>query len=380
MKRSAFTLIELLISIAVLGVILVLASTYFSSSVQITRLVYAQTEMQEELRSAGQLITAEVQRALYVFPPCGVYTPPKFNTVTPNPVFNTACPVVVAGDDASKVKVFWSKFTLGTDGAYSLTGPTGSAAWVVGKDPNAPILAMISPPRNPTIQCAVNNVGGGCYQFIAYYPILRSAATATSTDFTSEKLEPESDNNNKWVIMEYIRNFTSAANPLVTNAITQANGVVVSNTVVSGVARFQDVRWDLVGCVKAAPIDPCQGLPISPTADPSAPALSRVPAIRKGELNAVAIATFMQMMKKTVDVQINSPTPIPARILADHINPVTGFQIEYTTNPNRIDERGIVEVRLKMQAANGNNLVPAQPLEFFASPRAISPGETTPLQ
>jgi hypothetical protein len=61
--------------------------------------------------------------------------------------------------------------------------------------------------------------------------------------------------------------------------------------------------------------------------------------------------------------------------LVENIRPVTGFAIEFTNNG--MDERGATEVRLRLQGElnRGGDPVrfPAQPLEFFATPRNIAP-------
>ena len=68
-KQAAFTLVELMVSMGLLGTFLVMINQYFISSNTITSSIAVQTTSQEELRTAGAIINDTVQRAIYVFLP-----------------------------------------------------------------------------------------------------------------------------------------------------------------------------------------------------------------------------------------------------------------------------------------------------------------------
>lgn len=84
---------------------------------------------------------------------------------------------------------------------YSTQKPDGSYDWTVGTDP---ILAMILPP-NP------QSANPDSYRFYAYYPLQRSFYNSNAG--ASLQLEPDSANDNVWVLMEYRRNIDPDITP-----------------------------------------------------------------------------------------------------------------------------------------------------------------------
>jgi prepilin-type N-terminal cleavage/methylation domain-containing protein len=381
--QRGFTLLELIISMGLLGIVLLFASQFFISSNRMTTTIVDQSRLQEDLRNAGNLLSDEVQRAVYVFPPCGKYA---MNGLTDAATLDTTCGTTVSTD---KLTVSWSNFTLASSTSTSTTtlNPVGSTReWKVGNAAaSAPILAMIVSPRQPTVQCrtsaTVTNLTG-CYTFVAYYPVLRSNLTATSGDVTANtKLEGDSANASTWVLMEYRRY-------LDTNLYDSTGGVETISP------------WGNAGCTTttALAVPPATTgtvtttcLPINsvvtktPITDASDSLQDKqaesIPNIRRSsvgdKINGGVQSAFQRRMKKTVEWLNSQATTAPetASLVLDGLRASTGFQVEFPTGT--VDERGVTEVRVKLQMGlqrNGSTvLIPSNgPLEFFASPRNVS--------
>lgn len=161
-KQSGFTLLEMLVVIALLGIVMTaLASTFMSGS-QATTLALSRAELQQETVNAEQLIASRVKEAYYVFPP-------------------------------------GQTLVLGSSSANLRTNPlTGDATWTVGTHP---ILALILPPRNPALTCTAST-NDGCYRFFAYYPVKRSVWVAGSSGASNPGADAANDASS-WVLVEY---------------------------------------------------------------------------------------------------------------------------------------------------------------------------------
>jgi prepilin-type N-terminal cleavage/methylation domain-containing protein len=369
--RSGFSIIELLISIAILGVIFVIANSLLVSSFDSTRIINSQTSIQEELRSAAALMNDEIQRAYYVFPP-------------------QASVIKTNGAD---VAVNWSSFTLGSSNMK--TGIHGSDTFVVKtttSGTNPPVLAMITAPKVPSAPCLATTIvppatptnanlyqnpalgisaGDGCYQFILYYGVARvnvtRGANGNSTT-SSELLDEDSGNVGRMVIMEFRMNL------------------------IGKITTSPQVDWGEVGC-QLRPIVANRCLTPATTADPisssqilsnSIPALSCIqlcdtstPTTLPSNTEAVRFAT---RMKGTVDWINTIASTVPTAILVDHVNESVasgneGFKVSYTADT--FDARGVFQVRLRLQGKISNNgkltTFPDDPISVYASPRNIAP-------
>lgn len=389
-KQVAFTLVELLVSMGLLGTFLMVINQYFISSNTITSSIAVQTTSQEELRTAGAIINDTVQRAIYVFPPCGAYTsaPTSGTGIVPDPIIPAASTCgAVTGAAIQAVQVTWSIFKLGNSDK-TVTGPHLSTIWQVGKNPKAPILAMIVAPKQPTLECETATASQSCYQFVAYYPVLRKQLTigqttplgTLNTSSSLENLPPDDQNLDTWVIMEYRKNLDFDTLP---------KSVTINGTAVSVPA----IRWSDVGCQNNTTI-PCTNAPES---DPNTTATRALPAIMKGEADPEDINNFSARMKATVDQMIDTTTKAncadltatncngQADILVEGIAPYnevtkqSGFMIEFPVKPtstyNSIDERGVTEVRIRLSSGLKSRAgTPAlAPVEYFTSPRNIAP-------
>lgn len=176
-RQDGLTLVEMLIVIALLGIVMTALTTTFISSSRATTLAMTRAELQQETINAEQLIASRVKEAWYVFPPGQT--------------------LVLAGSDA-----------------VTRRNPnSGNVTWTIGTDP---ILALILPPRNPKLECKTGD-NDGCYRFFAYYPVKRSEWVAG----TSGASNPENDaaNGESWVLVEY-RDYYYESPPSLTSPST----------------------------------------------------------------------------------------------------------------------------------------------------------------
>ncbi len=375
-QSQGFTLVEMLAAMAVFSLVMLGALNLQQNSSQVSRVIVNTNQMQEELRNAAAIITDEVQRALYVFPPCGVYTSTGVYTTT----FAAAtCPTSAfpSGYVINKLNVTFSSFTLAASGSTTQRPDTSSRTWEVGQT-SAPILAMIVAPRRPassTVSGACNastseEKSRSCYQFVAYYPVLRSNVTRASvSDTSTDKLDIDSENTNRWVLMEFRENLDD---------IIAASSVNITGI---GVVNIPAVRWDQVGC-NSVGYD-CSvasgGIGAVPTPDPTPSIQTRdfaIPALERGTTDSRILASFVSRMYQTRSAVGAGANPGQANILMVGIRPITGFQIEYPLGS--VDARGATEVRIRMQSQvfrNGKEFrVPNNDvLEVYASPRNLPP-------
>ncbi len=369
-----FTILEVLISLFLLAFILVGAGQLLSNSSTLTRDLTAQTDLQEELRSAAGIITEEIQRAYYVFPP-------------QNSQIKTG--------DGAFITANWSTFNLmGPSGASSLkTGIHNSSTFSVntpGSGANPQILAMITSPRDPDVPClstkgttTVYEGGEGCYQFIVYYVVLRPNVTrglAGNNTTSSELLEVDSANSGRFVLMEFRMNLT---------AKLTTGGTITD--------------WGEVGCEHrgdpatppkhplAIPGPKCTTVvtttdpsPLTQNLDNSLPALSCIGFCNTTILTRLPVAgdanRFAQRMTATVNwINANSAS-IPVAILADYVDDSLtagnrGFSISMPDTT--FDARGVFQVRVSLKgkvSIDGKlQTFPATPISVFAIPRNITP-------
>lgn len=168
-EYKGFTLIEMLIGIAVLSLLLLAFTQIFGSSLRASSEINARNELISEGQIAQQLISSKLKSAYYVYPT------------------GTSIQLVGAG--------FTAKNTV--NGADTYT-------WRVGTDP---FVALILP---PTVKATCSSSSrDACFSFYAYYPVLRS----TLIEKHPEIAPPADPNNaNMWILMEYRANLIDGVN------------------------------------------------------------------------------------------------------------------------------------------------------------------------
>jgi prepilin-type N-terminal cleavage/methylation domain-containing protein len=339
--NSGFTLIEVLISMGILGVILLLINQVLASSLQLTALVGTQSVLQEELRTAGAIITDEALNAAYIFPPGTTFNISGQSRT----VAGSGSPMVAMIVGPRYANMPCRKWS-GDTAAPAYLPPedivrTG-VAYRVGRSPN-----------------------DGCYEFVAYYTVLRSTV---ADDANRNRLMKDDTNANEWVLMEYRK----ALNAKITST--------------------PDINWQEVGCDQRFPGDDyASGLlqcavAIAPNADPSVvnqSATYSIPAITK-TADSSLVTRFNTRISDTVTwLNNNSGNSF---ILVDGISSDSGFSIAFPEAnkdfSGQTDYRGVTELRIKLQGRVKNGgigasefIYPKTPIEYYVSPRNISPAK-----
>lgn len=168
------SLIEVLVSIAVLGVVMAAVIQIFTSTMRVSADVNAQNTILHEGQIALQLVTARLNEALYIVP--------------------SGTPLALS--------------TTNNDITANTLGTAVSQSWTVGTDP---LLALVLPPEDGDagVVCASTAPTTACPRFFAYYPIKRSAYLNSSLP-SALKPDPSAGNDaSTWMLMEYRGTFTS---------------------------------------------------------------------------------------------------------------------------------------------------------------------------
>jgi prepilin-type N-terminal cleavage/methylation domain-containing protein len=165
-KQSGFTLLEVLLSMAILGVILMVVSQGIGSGNTTLGLAVSKSDLLEETRNAGQIMTDEIAKASYIYPP-------------------------------------GTTLNLGTD--YSVRQPgasvaVGGTAWKTGVAAT-PMMAMILPPGSFGT-CSSTDTQF-CSTFVAYYPVLRSEVEQNLKVNSVRVLQVTSWTSSLWTLYEY---------------------------------------------------------------------------------------------------------------------------------------------------------------------------------
>jgi prepilin-type N-terminal cleavage/methylation domain-containing protein len=175
--EAGFTLLELLVGMALIGVVLTALVSFFTQGSQASAQSSSRAELQQEVLNAQQLIAGKLKEAWYVYPP---------------------------GQ------------TINMTGTALTQKPAGGNSWQVGTDP---ILAMVLPPRNTALKCAATeNLSvvppegpDGCYRFLAYYPVKRSVWVSGTGTGSWRSPGADAANGDTWVLAEYRATFPLSA-------------------------------------------------------------------------------------------------------------------------------------------------------------------------
>jgi prepilin-type N-terminal cleavage/methylation domain-containing protein len=198
---DGFTLVEMLVSMAILGVLTLAFTQIFGGTLQASSQINSRNELISEGQIAQQIIAARLQGATYVYPT-------------------------------------GTTLRLGS-GVTTINSVRSGAGqnWVVGTDP---IVAMVLPPTD--IGTCSAGSPNACFTFYAYYPYQRGAYLGSSLSNIS-KPTPDAANNNQWLLLEYRRNIIDGVTrPTLTTVppvspATRANMVNWFNTIVANTAN-----------------------------------------------------------------------------------------------------------------------------------------------
>lgn len=197
MQTRGITLIELLVGMAILGVLVLAFTQFFTSTLQVTGEFEQRNELLAEGQLAQQLVVSRLQEAWYVYP------------------------------EGSSVN-------LTQPAAWQITNPaSGSTSWTVG-----PIfVAGILPPVSVGAPCAPADPTQttGCYRFIAFYPIARAEYVANTAGDLLRRLLPDAANPAAWVLVQY-------SGFLAAGAVTQGSTAPTAGAL----ATMGGVRVDLL--------------------------------------------------------------------------------------------------------------------------------------
>ncbi len=175
---KGFTLVEMLISMVILGILMLAFTQIFGGSLRASSEINSRNELVNEGQIAQQLITSKLQGAYYLY---------------------TGTLQLTSGGDTTKNTV--------RSGA--------GQSWAVGTDPFVAILVpptmSPSPAAGAPSQCPVDSASSSvkasnnqfCFTFYAYYP-MRRGSFVTNVPNSSPPADP--NNENGWVLMEYRAN------------------------------------------------------------------------------------------------------------------------------------------------------------------------------
>jgi len=164
-SKLAFTLLEVVVTLAILGVLSLIFVRIFSSTFDATDSISVRNELLHEAQIAEQVIASKAKLAWYVYPP------------------------------GATIKM--------NNGKTTANALAGSHYWTVGGGADQPFLALVLPPENPRLSCATDNEG--CFRFYAYYAFPRSYYLDPNViaPTSSQRLDPDPRNDDTWVIMEF---------------------------------------------------------------------------------------------------------------------------------------------------------------------------------
>ena len=160
-QRNAFTLVELLVSMAIFSIILGLVMSALRTGSNALGVIVGEADIIEDARAASAIIADEISQAAYIYPP-------------------------------------GTTLTLNQSGYTTVNPNTGGRTWVVGEDP---IIAMITPPNTTNINGDCDDNPEFCYTFVAFYPVERGLVS----DNVPYMADPANDTGagEKWVLYEY---------------------------------------------------------------------------------------------------------------------------------------------------------------------------------
>ncbi len=159
-KVIGFTVVEMLVASSIFLLALGIVSQSLISGGQATNRIAIESDLVEDARAMGNMVTDQITQALYVYPP-GV------------------------------------QLELSTSGEVTTLRPgSSSSLWTVGTDP---IIAFLERPTDINAPCS-SSQPEGCVFFSAYYPVERSLVTQTTAPYP---YLADGSNTTAWVLFEY---------------------------------------------------------------------------------------------------------------------------------------------------------------------------------
>lgn len=156
-RKEAFTIVELLVAMAIFGIILTLVLSALRTGSNTLGVIVGEADIIEDARAASAIIADEISQAAYIYPP-------------------------------------GTELTLNTTGYTTVNPDDNTRTWTVGDDP---IIAMITAPNTSNVNGSCDDDPEFCYTFVAFYPVARSIVTDNVA-----YLEDQA-NEDKWVLYEY---------------------------------------------------------------------------------------------------------------------------------------------------------------------------------
>ena len=163
-SQDGLTLLEVLIAMAIMGVIMIAFTQLFGGSLRASSDISARNELLSEGQIAEQIIVSRLKQAFAIYP---------------------------SGTSFTMTNTLRTRNTL-----------RGGQSWTVGTDP---IIAMLVPPRGSAGAAECNNTSQAnrdmCFMFYAYYPIRRGDFMAGVNPRFAPQPDPANDD--AWLLMEY---------------------------------------------------------------------------------------------------------------------------------------------------------------------------------
>jgi prepilin-type N-terminal cleavage/methylation domain-containing protein len=176
LRTRGFTLLELLISMALLGMISAALFSTLGNTVQVTNAVNASNDLLREGQMAQQVLSSAFKEACYVFPANRVLKLSNGSGYSRRNSF------------VSPIKSEW---TINTHPIVGIILPPRATPDLNNLTPDVDVAS------SDAVQAADNN-----YLFVAYYAIQRTQYTQNASDSINPGRDSRNDDST-WVLMEY---------------------------------------------------------------------------------------------------------------------------------------------------------------------------------
>lgn len=265
-RTGGLTLIELLIGLSLALIVLTAAFSVFISSSQTASELQIRNDLRSELQIAQNYLAAQVREAVYVFP----------------------------------------KGTALNLGSGYTTKRPGGGTWRVGDDA-APVLAFIRPPDKSGVTCTKTD-DDGCYEFYAYYPVLRSGWVSNASGANNPGQDGQ--NQDRWLLVEFRANFVppSTLNPADAKAFRPSLSAINSASPYNPPSGGQSGRL-LLDYVRPPALAPAGAPPLFTQQDGPAPATLQPPGSVSVSVN---LAVSRQIRGKVLQVPGQNASTPPA--------------------------------------------------------------------